>query len=190
MIDRKLYHVLETLVGADITKKYTENFDDRLAVQKILYLATHCTPKWQIKFPYSWSFYLRGSYSSGIAHAIFHMEEVEWDRKAGKTIEEDEELAKKLNHHHRALTELGKLYEEINCRISWGEFLELASTIVYVGRDLQKKVKKNNEIGIFDKKLLEVVEKLKPHLVGLITGTQQDLQALVTILKKNKYFKS
>ena len=94
MIDRKLHKTLEKIWGKHYLEDYCSKnfFEIRIVIQKTLYLLMH-NDNHKIEFlqPYKWTFYLRGPYSSDIAHMLFHINNLksEIDKKEIKFNEEE-----------------------------------------------------------------------------------------------------
>jgi uncharacterized protein YwgA len=73
MLDRKLNLIIKEALGEQYVAGYPKEFSKRLVVQKMLYLLSHGKRNPKINLSYDWSFYLRGPYSSEIASAIYHV---------------------------------------------------------------------------------------------------------------------
>lgn len=155
MLDKDLYKIIEQLIGKSYFLEYTNNFFYRIIVQKVLYLLTHGRSNPKISLPYQWNFYLRGPYSSGIAHMIYHMSDFK-DDVISKSRELNESFKDPLNHFNKFKEELDPFLKqyETDLKINKADIYELLATLTYISM----------QIGSNKDKLFEKLKQFKPDL--------------------------
>ncbi len=137
MLDRKLMAVIEKTFGDNYFKKYTEKFETRLMVQKVLYILTHSQASKKIKFPYRWTFYLHGPYSSEIAHMIYYIAELEKSERG-----EFEELTSEETKIIEIFKEFrNKLIHICKPENLTGKHFEMLATLIYIANQVGDKFK-------------------------------------------------
>jgi len=129
MLDRKLYRIINVL-----NKEYFYKYSVyHIIVQKALYLLTHGKTNPKLTLPYKWSFYLRGPYSSEIAHMIYYM--IDYLPSLDKSrIQLDEEEIKAITHFQDFRKALLSIDEEINEE----DLFEMITIIVYISEQVNR----------------------------------------------------
>lgn len=162
MIDRYLYRVIKESLGESYINQYTSDFSTRLIVQKVLYLLTHGKENPKLDLDYQWSFYIRGPYSSDIAHMLYHINalEINMDESRVELKKEDEKAIKHVKEVLNGLNDLLKKNEGTS--ISKEEFFELVATLTYIasqiGTDPEKLRQKLKDFKS------DIEKKLEEHL--------------------------
>jgi uncharacterized protein YwgA len=164
MLDRKLNLIIMETLGEQYVTGYPKEFSKRLVVQKMLYLLSHGKHNPKIKLYYDWSFYLRGPYSSEIASAIYHINNLK-----GELGNQKVELETSEKDAISKFKELRELFLELMTKHgvdSEIDTLESISTMVYfINQDATR-----DEIMPYFKKIKKELHNKLPHdfLIGLI----------------------
>jgi len=157
MLDHKLYKILIEVLDKKHFTQYPEDFSKRIIVQKTLYILTHGKDNRKLSLPYKWSFYLRGPYSSEIAHMIYYMNDYLPSLEENKSrIQLDEEEIKAISHFQDFRKALLSIDEEINEE----DLFEIAATILYISEQI------GNDIN----KITDKFEDFKPNLKQKISS--------------------
>jgi uncharacterized protein YwgA len=151
VLDRKLYILVKKALGEEFITEYPNDFNTRLIVQKMLYLISHGMANPKVDLPYNWSFYLRGPYSSEIAHAIYHINETIHEL-ASEDIPIIPEEDRAIHHFVSFKDELKTMEKQY--KIPLMHFFETVASLVYFckGRNLDKTM------------ILDKFKRLKPEL--------------------------
>lgn len=158
MLDQRMFEIIKMSLGENHVIYYPKDFNKRIIVQKTLYLLSHGKNNPKIKLPYKWSYYIRGPYSSEIAHQFYYLEEFDSDVIGeGYRLEQNDQVA--INHFLR--------FREKITRMSGIERIyehdyEVLATIVYIG--LQ-----------FDNPNRQIIDKLHEHKKQLPSRFTSDL---------------
>ncbi len=176
MLDKQLYKIIEQALDKSFFLKYTSEFSTRIIVQKVLYLLTHGHFNPKISLPYSWNFYLRGPYSSEIAHMIYHIHDFK-DDVIDKPFELYHDVKNSINHFRKFKAELDSLIQNSydSLRINNADIYELLATLTYI----------SIQIGRNKSKLIEKLEIFKPDLKEKLP--HPFLDDIIEILVKYKY---
>jgi|SRR5271157_3341443 len=176
MLDRHLFDIVKNALGLEFVENYPTDFDNRLIVQKVLYLLTHFKEDKRISLPYNWTFYLRGPYSSEIAHMMYYMNDFLPELKNGhEFLEEKEKDALATFEQFKEAIESYYLSDLDGSTLSRAELFETLATLTYIA----KQVKDDRE------KLLSIFSGLKPSLAGQITPL--NLSKLCDILESYQF---
>lgn len=137
MIDRKLYHVILQALGEDFIKTYPDDLSIRIIVQKVLYLLTHGKSNLNITFPYQWSFYLYGPYSSEIAHMIYHINDFlhDLDKKPLELEENEKSVILNFNKFKEVIDEERQRNKDFQ-NIPEEQLYEIIATLIYASKQL------------------------------------------------------
>ena len=176
MLDRKLYQIIVESLGEIYFNEYPDNFFTRIIVQKVLYLLTHGHKNPKISIPYDWNFYIRGPYSSEIAHMVYHLNNFKANIKDIK-VELNSDEQESITHFNKFKTDFDKLiqkYEDI-LKIGDADFYELIATLTYIGLQL----------GTDKKKIIEKFKRFKPTLSEKLNDYQ--FNEFIEILTNNNY---
>ncbi len=176
MLDRSLYKIIKQTQGKTSFKKYPLDFPTRIIIQKTLYFLTHGRSNPKIKLPYKWTFYLRGPYSSEIAHMIYHMNNFRNDIEK-KSYELSEEDINAISHFQGFKKDLDITFKkDIDTqKISEGQLFEVLATLTYIALQVG-----NDKVKLFEK-LIEFKPGLKEKLTDAI------LDEIYEILLKHAY---
>ena len=168
-----MYKRQEQSLGKSYFLKYPNHFNTRIIVQKTLYLLTHGLSNPKISLPYRWNFYLRGPYSSGIAHMIYHMINFK-DDVVDTPIELEKNFKNSLNHFHEFKGELDSIINKYKkySKIYNADIYELLATLIYISQ----------QIGSDKDKLFGKLKQFKPNL-----SKKLPLEDMHKILTKFKY---
>jgi len=137
MIDRKLYHVILQALGEDFIKAYPDDLSIRIIVQKVLYLLTHGKSNLNITFPYQWSFYLYGPYSSEIAHMIYHINDFlrDLDKRPLELEENEKSVILNFNKFKKVIDEERQRNKDFQ-NIPEEQLYEIIATLIYASKQL------------------------------------------------------
>ena len=176
MLDKDLFKIIEKSLDKSYFLQYTNNFSYRIIVQKLLYLLTHGRSNPKLSLPYSWNFYLRGPYSPGIAHMIYHMDKFKSDL-INESLELEERFENPINHFLNFKEELDSLIKQYSKypMINISDFYELLATLTYI----------SIQIGSNKDKLFEKLKQFKPDLSEKLP--QMPLEDMYNILIKFDY---
>lgn len=131
MLDNKLFQVVKDVLNEDYIFEYPEDFKKRMIVQKTLYLLFHGKNTYQIRFPYKWSFYIRGPYSSDIAHMMYYMAELDPNEFGDEKLLSFKEI-EKIQEYKKFKNDIERFKQN---RIN-EEDLEVLATLTYIGSQL------------------------------------------------------
>ena len=173
MLDRRLSKLVEGSLGINYVKEYPNDFSKRIIVQKVLYLLTHGKSSPKIKIPYRWSFYLRGPYSSEIAHMLYHIND-HLEETFKNPIEVDENDKEGIENFIKFKEELIKA-KKIAPNLDEEELYELIATITYAAL----------QIGNDEDKLFLNLKNFKPELTEKLTGSC--FKSILEILSQHNY---
>ena len=170
MLDRRLYSIVVNALDAESVVKYPLDFDIRLIVQKSLYLLTHGKDENKITIPYNWSFYLRGPYSSEIAHMLYYMEDFldELSSTPQPLSEEDQTI---INQFNMFKATLESQFRERGLNAFSGRVFEALATLVYISK----------QVGRENEKILLIFQRLKFNLFQELS--QPIIELLLQCLK-------
>ena len=137
MLDRKLYYVIVQALGEDLLKAYPDEFSKRIIIQKVLYLLTHGKSNLNITFPYQWSFYLYGPYSSEIAHMIYHINDFlhDLDKKPLELEENEKSVILNFNKFKEVIDEERQRNKDFQ-NIPEEQLYEIIATLIYASKQL------------------------------------------------------
>lgn len=161
MLDRRLYQVIKKSLGQESFEGYETEFKTRLIVQKVLYLLTHGKNNPQLELPYEWSFYIRGPYSSEIAHMIFHMNNFR-EELYSRNVELSEIEMKSISFFTEFKNELNSKIskESVFKELKKEEIYELIATLVYISLQIgNNKEKLSQKLQIFKPDLIEKLQR-------------------------------
>ncbi|MHA1334292.1 MAG: hypothetical protein ACTSVV_03175 [Promethearchaeota archaeon] len=196
MIDRKLHKTLEKIWGKHYLEDYCSKnfFEIRIVIQKTLYLLMH-NDNHKIEFlqPYKWTFYLRGPYSSDIAHMLFHINNLksEIDKKEIKFNEEELksiDLFIQFKNKLEEINDLNKKNQNKDYFINISDIFEAAATLLYIYRDLNSNLNEKDKINLNFNKISRVFKELKLELSERLRNEQ--LSKIFNLLKEFNYIKS
>ncbi|MCF2138493.1 MAG: hypothetical protein K9W44_00390 [Candidatus Lokiarchaeota archaeon] len=133
MLDRKLYRIILDALNKEHFYKYPVKFSNRIIVQKTLYLLTHGRTNPKLSLAYKWNFYLRGPYSSEIAHMLYYMNDFSIVLEEGESQDIlDEEEINVIKH----FKEFKEKIDVLNNGILPEELFEMLATIVYISEQV------------------------------------------------------
>jgi len=173
MLDRKLYKIIIDALGKEYFDNYPEDFSKRILVQKVLYLLTHGRENPKISLPYKWSFYLRGPYSSEIAHMLFYMNDYSTSLENKTQDILDNQEIEAIKHFKAFNEEISHFnYEQ---HLSDEELFEMFATITYISEQVEH-----------DKSRIEQKFKvIKPELREKINS--RDFETILDTIKEFNY---
>jgi len=153
MLDRKLYRIINAL-----NKEYFYQYSVyHIIVQKALYLLTHGKTNPKLTLPYKWSFYLRGPYSSEIAHMIYYMNDYLPSLDKSR-IQLDEEEIKAITHFQDFNKEILGYYNDKE------ELFEMITIIVYISEQVNRS-KIEQKFNEFKPELKNKISKKKFKII-------------------------
>lgn len=175
MIDKYLYKIITELLGENYVKEYADNFSTRILVQKSLYLMIHSKIRTSNTLPYKWSFYVRGPYSSDIAHMLYHINRVgiEVDLNSIEINREDIAAIKNFKDFKEKIKTIKK--NTVFQQLAEVDVYEALSTITYISK----------QIGQDVAQLREKFKQLKPVIGEEISET--GFNSLYSLLEENHY---
>jgi len=173
MLDRKLYKIIIDTLGKEYFDNYPEDFSKRILVQKVLYLLTHGRANPKINLSYKWSFYLRGPYSSEIAHMLFYMNDYSTSlEKKTQDILDNQEI-EAIRHFKAFNEEISNFNYELH--LSDEELFEMFATITYISEQVEH-----------DKsRIKQKFKVIKPELRDKINS--RDFETILDTIKEFNY---
>ncbi len=175
MLDRQLYSIIVESLGPEYIDEYPHEFEKRVIVQKILFLLTHIKGKPKISLPYEWTFYLRGPYSSEIAHMLYYMQDFSNNLRQQEFIleEKDQQVIKQFKDLSNFLDQ--QLAQKIGLKTVSDKIMESLATLVYISEQVEGD----------EAKILTIFQRLKPKLAELL---KEDLiKVFIKSLKKFQF---
>lgn len=176
MLDRKLYYVIVQALGEDFIKAYPDDFSKRIIVQKVLYLLTHGKSNLNITFPYQWSFYLYGPYSSEIAHMIYHINDFlrDLDEKPLELEENEKSVILNFNKFKKVIDDERQRNKYFQ-NIPEEQLYETIATLIYASKQL----------GSNKNEIFKQFAKIKPELKENVSKSM--FNHLYSILNQYNY---
>lgn len=115
-----------------------DKFSNRKKMQKIVYLMRYTG----VDFPFNFSWYFRGPYSSRLADSLYTI--------VRTNISDEEELAEK------ELSKIQEIRDFLGDNIHSADYLELLASILYLKR-------RSSEVGASDEEVLIAIKENKPY---------------------------
>ena len=144
--------MIKESLGTKFIKQYPEEFSTRLKVQKASYLLTHGKSSPKVNLPYAWTFYLRGPYSSEMAHMLYHVNDC-WSDCIREQVRLTEEELRAISHFKEFQGKLRILGDQ-SSEFTQDELLELVTTIIYIAE----------QVGNEKRRIMSRLKRLKPKL--------------------------